>query len=35
MITASENNAQGSIMSGFNYTWRVLNNDPFRVLISA
>jgi hypothetical protein len=35
MITASQNNAQGGIMSGFNYDWRVLNGDPFRVLISA
>jgi hypothetical protein len=35
MITASENNAQGGIMSAFNYDWRVLNGDPFRVLISA
>jgi hypothetical protein len=35
MITASQNNAQGGIMTGFNYDWRVLNGDPFRVLISA
>jgi hypothetical protein len=35
MITASENNAQGGIMAAFNYDWRVLNGDPFRVLIST
>jgi hypothetical protein len=35
MITATENNAQGGIMAGFNYNWRVLDGDPFRVLISA
>jgi hypothetical protein len=35
MITASENNAQGGIMTTFNYNWRVLNGDPFRVLIST
>jgi hypothetical protein len=35
MITASENSAQGGIMTRFNYNWRVLNGDPFRVLISA
>jgi hypothetical protein len=35
MITATENNAQGGIMAGFNYYERVLNGDPFRVLISA
>ena len=35
MITASENSAQGGIMTSFNYKERVLNADPFRVLISA
>jgi hypothetical protein len=35
MITASENNAQGGIMAAFNYDSRVLNGDPFLVLISA
>jgi len=35
MITASENSAQGAIMAAFNYDERVLNGDPFRVLVSA
>jgi hypothetical protein len=35
MITATENSAQGGIMAAFNYDWRVLDGDPFRVLISA
>lgn len=35
MITATENSAQGGIMSRFNYRERVLDGDPFRVLISA
>lgn len=35
MITATENSAQGGIMAAFNYDERVLNGDPFQVLIGA
>jgi hypothetical protein len=34
MITASENFAQGGIMSGFYYDWRVLDGDPYLVHIA-
>lgn len=33
MITATENNAQGGIHTQFFRSWRVLDGDPFRVLI--
>lgn len=33
MIEASENNAQGGIMAAFYYDWRVLDSDPYRVLV--
>lgn len=33
MITASENNAQGALMAAFYYDERVLNWDPYRVLV--
>lgn len=35
MITATENNAQGGLMSGFYYNYRVLGGDPYRVGIGA
>lgn len=35
MITDSENSAQGGLMSGFYYDWRVLDGDPYRVLIGS
>ncbi|RKF22809.1 hypothetical protein D7I43_31300 [Micromonospora globbae] len=35
MITASENNAQGGIMAGFYYDFRVLGGDPYRVGIGS
>jgi hypothetical protein len=35
MITATENSAQGGIMAGFYYDERVLDGDPFRVLVGA
>jgi hypothetical protein len=33
MIEASENNAQGGIMAAFYYDWRVLDGDPYRVIV--
>lgn len=33
MITASENSAQGGLMAGFYYDWRVLDGDPYRVRV--
>lgn len=35
MITDTENSAQGGLMSGFYYDWRVLDGDPYRVLIGS
>jgi hypothetical protein len=33
MITASDNNAQGGLMSAFYYDERVLDGDPYRVVV--
>jgi hypothetical protein len=33
MIQASENNSQGGIMAAFYYDWRVLDGDPYRVVV--
>jgi len=35
MITASENSAQGAIMAAFYYDERVLDIDPYRILVTA
>jgi hypothetical protein len=35
MITATENSAQGGLMAGFYYNYRVLGTDPYRVGIGS
>ena len=35
MIPASQNNAQGGLMSNFYYNERVLDTDPYRVLVTS
>jgi hypothetical protein len=35
MIIGTENNAQGGIMAGFYYDYRVLGNDPYRVVVGS
>lgn len=35
MINESDNNSQGGIMSAFYRSERILDNDPYRVIVVA